>query len=96
MITSGEMHRRRHNRHSPPIFWQKMLSFQGETRPKPITQYDPFHPAAICPGPIANAVDLGLVEEFQTASSFARKPIKITMTRSWGALQGDICQRFTK
>jgi len=87
VITGGEMHRRRHNRHSPPNamlnhFWQKIPSFQGETRPKPITQYDPnvFHPAAICRGPISDAVDLGLVEEFQTASSFARKPVKITMT----------------
>jgi 5-methyltetrahydropteroyltriglutamate--homocysteine methyltransferase len=55
-------------------FWQKIPSFQGETRPKPITQYDPnvFHPAAICRGPISDAVDLGLVEVFQTASSFAR------------------------
>jgi 5-methyltetrahydropteroyltriglutamate--homocysteine methyltransferase len=87
VITGGEMHRRRHNRHAPPNamlnhFWQKIPSFQGETRPKPITQYDPnvFHPAAICRGPISDAVDLGLVAEFQTASSFARKPVKITMT----------------
>ena len=87
VITGGEMHRRRHNRHSPPNamlnhFWHKIPSFQGEPRPKPITQYDPnvFHPAAICRGPISDAVDLGLVEEFQTVSSFARKPVKITMT----------------
>ena len=51
--------RRRHNRHAPPnamlnFFWRKIPSFQGETRPKPITQYDPnvTHPAAICRGPI--------------------------------------------
>ena len=42
VITGGEMHRRRHNRHSPPNamlnhFWHKIPSFQGETRPKPIT-----------------------------------------------------------
>src|ERR1700722_20270097 len=87
VITGGEMHRSRPNRHSPPnamlnYFWQKIPSFQGETRPKPITQYDPnvFHPAAICRGPISDAVDLGLVEVFQTASSFARRPVKITMT----------------
>ena len=87
VITGGEMHRRRHNRHSPPnamlnYFWQKIPAFQGETRPKPITQYDPnvFHPAAICRGPIPDAVDLGLVEEFRTVSSFANKPVKITMT----------------
>ena len=61
VITGGEMHRRRHNRHSPPNamlnhFWQKLPSFQGETKPKPITRYDPnvFHPAAICRGPIAD------------------------------------------
>jgi 5-methyltetrahydropteroyltriglutamate--homocysteine methyltransferase len=87
VITGGEMHRRRHNRHSPPNamlnhFWQRIPSFQGETRPKPITSYDPnvFHPAAICRGPIQESVDLGLVDEFNTVSSFARKPVKITMT----------------
>ena len=87
VITGGEMHRRRHNRHAPPnamlnFFWQKIPSFRGETRPKPITPYDPnvFHPAAICRGPIPDTVDLGLVEEFKTVSSFARKPVKITMT----------------
>ncbi len=87
VITGGEMHRRTHNRHSPPNamlnhFWQKIPSFQGETKPKPITLHDPhvFHPAAICKGPIIDSVDLGLVEEFTTVSSFARKPVKITMT----------------
>jgi 5-methyltetrahydropteroyltriglutamate--homocysteine methyltransferase len=39
-----------------------------------------FHPATICRGPIVDSVDLGLVEEFKTASSFARKPVKVTMT----------------
>ena len=87
VITGGEMHRRTHNRHAPPNamlnhFWQKIPSFQGETKPKPITPYDPnvFHPAAICRGPVLDSVDLGLVEEFETVSSFARKPVKITMT----------------
>jgi 5-methyltetrahydropteroyltriglutamate--homocysteine methyltransferase len=87
IITGGEMHRRRHNRHAPPnamlnYFWQKIPSFQGETKPKPITQYDPnvFHPAAICRGPIADNIDLGLVDEFKSVSAFARKPVKVTMT----------------
>jgi 5-methyltetrahydropteroyltriglutamate--homocysteine methyltransferase len=87
VITGGEMHRRRHNRHSPPnamlnYFWEKIPSFQGETRPKPITPYDPnvFHPAAICRGPIPDSVDLGLVDEFKMVASFATKPVKITMT----------------
>jgi len=87
VITGGEMHRRTHNRHSPPNamlnhFWQKIPSFQGETKPKPITPHDPnvFHPAAICRGPILDSVDLGLVEEFRSVSSVARKPVKITMT----------------
>ena len=63
-------------------FWQKIPSFQGETKPKPITHHDPnvFHPAAICRGPIVDTVDLGLVDEFKTVSAFARKPVKITMT----------------
>ena len=39
VITGGEMHRRTHNRHSPPnamlnFFWQKIPAFQGATRPK--------------------------------------------------------------
>jgi 5-methyltetrahydropteroyltriglutamate--homocysteine methyltransferase len=87
VITGGEMHRRTHNRHSPPNamlnhFWHKIPSFHGETKPKPITKHDPnvFHPAAICRGPIVDTIDLGLVEEFETVSSFARKPVKITMT----------------
>ena len=75
VITGGEMHRRTHNRHSPPNamlnhFWQKIPSFQGETKPKPITSHDPnvFHPAAICRGPIIDSIDLGLVDEFRTVS----------------------------
>jgi 5-methyltetrahydropteroyltriglutamate--homocysteine methyltransferase len=87
VVTGGEMHRRTHNRHSPPNamlnhFWQKIPAFRGETKPKPITSHDPyvFHPAAICRGPIADSIDLGLVDEFRTVSSFARKPVKITMT----------------
>src|SRR3984893_18049908 len=87
VITGGEMHRRRHNRNSPPNamlhhFWQKLLPSQGEPRPKPITPYDPnvTHPASVCRGPIPDTVDLGLVEEFKTVSAFAGKPAKITMT----------------
>ena len=46
VVTGGEMHRRTHNRHSPPnamlnYFWQRIPAFQGSTRPKPITPYDP-------------------------------------------------------
>ena len=42
VITGGEMHRRTHNRHSPPnamlnYFWQRIPAFQGSTKPKPIT-----------------------------------------------------------
>jgi 5-methyltetrahydropteroyltriglutamate--homocysteine methyltransferase len=87
VITGGEMHRRTHNRHSPPnamlnYFWQKIPAFQGDTRPKPISKHDPnvFHPASVCRGPITDTVDLGLVEEFNNVSSFARKPVKVTMT----------------
>jgi 5-methyltetrahydropteroyltriglutamate--homocysteine methyltransferase len=87
IITGGETHRRTHNRHSPPNamlnhFWQRIPAFQGETRPKPITKYDPnvTHPAAVCRGPIADSIDLGLVDEFKEVSACARKPVKITMT----------------
>jgi 5-methyltetrahydropteroyltriglutamate--homocysteine methyltransferase len=87
VITDGEMHRRTHNRNSPPNamlnhFWQKIPAFQGETRPKQITKHDPnvTHPAAICRGPVSDSIDLGLVDEFRTVTAFARKPVKITMT----------------
>jgi 5-methyltetrahydropteroyltriglutamate--homocysteine methyltransferase len=64
------------------FFWQKIPAFQGSTRPKPITKHDPdvFHPAATCKARITDDVDLGLVEEFETVSALARKPVKITMT----------------
>jgi 5-methyltetrahydropteroyltriglutamate--homocysteine methyltransferase len=87
VITGGEMHRRTHNRHSPPNamlnhFWQKIPAFQGSTRPKPITAHDPdvFHPAATCKNRITENTDLGLVDEFKMVSALSRKPIKITMT----------------
>src|SRR5271167_2975446 len=87
VITGGEMHRRTHNRHSPPnamlnYFWQKIPAFQGSTRPKPITKRDPhvFHPAATCKDRIGDSIDLGLVDEFKTISVLTRKPVKVTMT----------------
>lgn len=87
VVTGGEMHRRTHNRHSPPnamlnFFWQKIPAFQGNTRPKQITTRDPnvFHPAATCRARIFDNVDLGLVDEFKMVSALTRKPVKITMT----------------
>ena len=87
VVTGGEMHRRTHNRHSPPnamlnFFWQKIPAFQGSTRPKPITTHDPdvFHPAATCKARITDRTDLGLADEFKTVSALTRKPVKITMT----------------
>jgi 5-methyltetrahydropteroyltriglutamate--homocysteine methyltransferase len=81
------MHRRTHNRHSPPNamlnhFWQKIPAFQGATRPMSITQHDPnvFHPAATCRARVADNIDLGLVDEFKVASALTTKPVKITMT----------------
>src|SRR6202165_648685 len=87
VVTGGETHRRTHNRHSPPNamlnhFWQKIPAFHGDTRPKPITSYDPnvTHPAAICQAPIPDSIDLGLVDEFKEVSAVAHRPVKITMT----------------
>jgi 5-methyltetrahydropteroyltriglutamate--homocysteine methyltransferase len=87
VVTGGEMHRRTHNRHSPPNamlnhFWQKIPAFQGATRPKPITPQDPdvFHPAATCRSRIADNTDLGLVDEFKMVSGMTDRPVKITMT----------------
>ncbi len=92
IITGGEMHRRLNNRHAPPnamlnFFWRRLPGFarrpdgELETRRKPITIKDAnvFHPAAVCTGPIEYG-DLGLVEEFQMVSKFARKEVKVTMT----------------
>jgi 5-methyltetrahydropteroyltriglutamate--homocysteine methyltransferase len=87
VVTGGEMHRRTHNRHSPPnamlnFFWQKIPAFQGATRPKPITTKDPdvFHPAATCKDRILDNVDLGLADEFKMVSTMTVRPVKITMT----------------
>ncbi len=87
VVTGGEMHRRTHNRHSPPNamlnhFWQKIPAFQGSTRPKAITDHDPdvFHPAASCRAVITEKVDLGLLAEFNAVSALTSKPVKITMT----------------
>jgi 5-methyltetrahydropteroyltriglutamate--homocysteine methyltransferase len=87
VVTGGEMHRRTHNRHSPPnamlnYFWNKIPAFQGGTRPKPITPHDPdvFHPAATCRDKIGETIDLGLVDEFNMVSALTRRPVKVTMT----------------
>ncbi len=87
VVTGGEMHRRTHNRHSPPnamlnFFWQMIPAFQGGTRPKPITPHDPnvFHPAATCRSKIYDNIDLGLADEFRMVSSLTRRPVKVTMT----------------
>jgi 5-methyltetrahydropteroyltriglutamate--homocysteine methyltransferase len=87
VVTGGEMHRRTHNRHSPPnamlnYFWAKIPAFQGGTRPKPITKHDPdvFHPAATCKARIQANIDLGLVDEFRGVSALTSKPVKVTMT----------------
>jgi 5-methyltetrahydropteroyltriglutamate--homocysteine methyltransferase len=86
-ITGGEMHRRTHNRHSPPnamlnYFWSKIPAFQGATKPMPITPRDPdvFHPAATCRTRIYDNVNLGLADEFSMVSALTRKPVKVTMT----------------
>jgi 5-methyltetrahydropteroyltriglutamate--homocysteine methyltransferase len=87
VVTGGEMYRRTHNRHSPPnamlnFFWQKIPAFQGNTKPKPITPYDPnvFHPAATCRSRIFDNIDLGLADEFRMVSALTAKPVKVTMT----------------
>jgi 5-methyltetrahydropteroyltriglutamate--homocysteine methyltransferase len=87
VVTGGEMHRRTHNRHSPPnamlnYFWQKIPAFQGSTRPKPITKHDPdvFHPAATCRSRITDNIDLGLADEFKMVSRLTNRPVKVTMT----------------
>src|SRR6202044_3538566 len=80
VITGGEMHRRTHNRHSPPNamlnhFWQKIPAFEGATRPKPITPHAPnvFHRPSPCRARIPDNIDLGLAEEFKTVSALTDK-----------------------
>ena len=87
IVTGGEMHRCTNNRHAPlramlNFFWAKIPAFSGATRPRAITAHDPAiaHPAAVCRSKIADDGDLGLVDEFRTVSTFARRPVKITMT----------------
>jgi 5-methyltetrahydropteroyltriglutamate--homocysteine methyltransferase len=87
VVTGGELHRRTHNRHSPPNamlnhFWQKIPAFQGSTRPMRITGHDPdvFHPAATCRDRIGETIDLGLTEEFAAVSALTGRPVKVTMT----------------
>ena len=93
VITGGEMHRRTHNRHSPPnamlnYFWQKIPAFQGSTRPKAITPHDQevFHPAATCRGRIMETTDLGLVDEFNRAAQLTHKPVKNTRGENVGEI----------
>src|SRR3981081_2086270 len=88
VITGGEMHRRTHNRHSPPnamlnFFRQKIPACQGAPHPKPVARHDPdvFHPAATCRTRIADNVDLGLADEFRMVSALTRRPVKVKMTR---------------
>ena len=89
VVTGGEMHRRTHNRHSPPNamlnhFWQMIPAFQGATKPKPITPRDPnvFHPAATCkakisrkrrPG-VGEGVPLGLVADASPGQNYHDGP----------------------
>jgi 5-methyltetrahydropteroyltriglutamate--homocysteine methyltransferase len=87
IITTGEMHRRTNNRNAPPNamlnhFWRQIGGFSDETRPKNITPKDAnvTHPAQVLTGPVDTDSVLDLVTEFQTASRFAHRPVKITMT----------------
>jgi len=105
-VNGGEMHRRKHNRHSAPnamlnFFWEKIPGFEKDpkaeygivTRPKPITPKDSnvAHPAAVCTGPSEDA-DLGLLEEFEFVASNVRNSAsaKVTNDRAAHAGQGGL------
>lgn len=86
VVNAGEMHRRTNNRHAPAnamlnYFWERIPGFSSETRDKPITVQHPevTHPAAVLKGKIQYA-PLGLVEEYEMVSRYARRPPKVTMT----------------
>lgn len=87
VITTGEMHRRTNNRNAPPNamlnhFWRQIGGFSNETRPKNITPKDEnvTHPAQVLTGPVDTDAELDLVSEFEMASKYAHRPVKITMT----------------
>ena len=73
------MHRRTHNRHSPPnamlnLFWQKIRHSGGDAAQADYqARPDVFHPAATCRGEIFDNIDLGLVEEFRMVSALTRE-----------------------
>lgn len=78
------MHGRISNRHAPfnamlNHFWAQLPGFAKATRPRPITDPNVVHPAAVCTGPIGDA-DLRLAAEFELVSRWASQPVKITMT----------------
>jgi 5-methyltetrahydropteroyltriglutamate--homocysteine methyltransferase len=95
LITGGEMHRRRSNRHAPlnamlNFFWARMTGFAKDRatvdglaiRPMPLAHDDPrrTHPSAVCIGAVADDTDLGLTEEFAMVSRHVDCPAKITVT----------------
>ncbi|MBL8212839.1 MAG: hypothetical protein JNK87_19145 [Bryobacterales bacterium] len=94
IVTSGELHRRVHNRHAPLTsmlnhFWDKLPGFARDVegdlvlRPRALSARDPriVHGVAMCTGPVLYA-DLGLVAEFERVAALARRPeqVKVTVT----------------
>ncbi|MGH3095164.1 MAG: hypothetical protein ACRDMV_04095 [Streptosporangiales bacterium] len=96
VLNGGEMHRRMNNRHAPPnamlnFFWVRLPGYKKdptaeyglETRPMPITPKDEkvFHPSAVVTDRITYG-DMGLVEEFNFVSKYAKDPdsVKVTVT----------------
>lgn len=94
ILTSGELHRREHNRHAPltsmlNYFWDRLPGFARDVagdlvvRPRDLSPRDPriVHAVAMCTGPVLFA-DLGLVAEFERVAALARRPeqVKVTVT----------------
>ena len=86
VITGGEMHRRRHNRHSPNAMLKSFLAKDTVIPGRASTQTDhPIRSKCVSSGVDLPRTDFGrgrprIGGGIQTVSSFARKPVKITMT----------------
>ena len=81
VVTGGEMHRRTHNRHSPPerdaqsfLAEDAGLSGQHAAEAHHAPGSRRFSPRSHLPGRIAENTDLGLVDEFKTVSALRASP----------------------
>ena len=87
IVTSGEMHRRLNNRNAPfdamiNYFARMIPGFSDELKPRTFFPGDNEIRCLVptCTAAIGADGDLGLVQEFEIASGFTDRDVKITMT----------------